>query len=62
MAEVKRPSTLIYGVDETPPLPITLFNGLQQLGLLAINLVYPLLVFRAVGAKMVKLGFLQNFS
>ena len=52
MPEVKRPSTLIYGVDETPPLPITLFNGLQQLGLLAINLVYPLLVFRAVGASV----------
>ena len=52
MREVKRPSALIYGVDDAPPLPITLFNGLQQLGLLAINLVYPLLVFRAVGTPV----------
>src|SRR5579883_89509 len=60
MPEFKRPSTLIYGVDETPPLPITLFNGLQQLGLLAINLVYPLLIFRAVGASVEAIGSLLS--
>jgi xanthine permease XanP len=48
----KKPPAMIYGVDDVPPIPITLANGLQQLGLLAINLVYPLFVFRAVGASV----------
>src|SRR3954469_4742689 len=48
MAEPKKPTTLIYGVDDVPPLMITVFNGIQHVGLIAINLVYPLLIFRAV--------------
>ena len=36
------------GVEETPPLPVTILNGLQHAGVLTINLVYPLLVFRAL--------------
>ena len=40
MASVsKKPTSLIYGLDDTPPLTITLLNGIQQVGLIAINLV-----------------------
>ena len=31
---------------------VTLLNGLQHVGVIAINLVYPLLVFRVVGAPI----------
>ena len=53
MASVsKKPTSLIYGLDDTPPLTITLLNGIQQVGLIAINLVYPVLIFRAVDAPV----------
>jgi xanthine permease XanP len=47
---MKKPPTLLYGVDDSPPALVTVFNGLQHVGLIAINLVYPLLVFRAADA------------
>ncbi|HQR53029.1 MAG TPA: solute carrier family 23 protein [Burkholderiales bacterium] len=40
---------MIYGVNDTPPQIVTLLNGLQHVGLIAIYLVYPLLVFRLAG-------------
>ena len=43
---MKKPANIIYGVEESPPLAVTVFNGIQHVGLIAINLVYPLLVFR----------------
>jgi xanthine/uracil permease len=43
---MKKPASLVYGVDDSPPPLITVFNGVQHVGLIAINLVYPLLVFR----------------
>jgi xanthine permease XanP len=52
MLPAKKPSNLIYGLDDVPPLPITLFNGVQHVGLIAINLVYPLLIFRVMDAPV----------
>jgi NCS2 family nucleobase:cation symporter-2 len=49
MAEAKKPAGLIYGLNETPPPAIIALNGIQHVGLIAINLVYPVLVFRAAG-------------
>jgi xanthine permease XanP len=43
---VKRPANIVYGLEDSPPAHVTLFNGVQYVGLIAINLVYPLLVFR----------------
>jgi xanthine permease XanP len=43
---VKRPQDLVYAVDETPPLLVSILNGIQHVGLISINLIYPLLVFR----------------
>ena len=45
---MKKPASLVYGVEESPPPLVTVLNGVQHVGLIAINLVYPLLVFRAV--------------
>jgi xanthine permease XanP len=47
-----KPPSLLYGVDESPPPLLTAFNGVQHVGLIAINLVYPLLVFRLAEAPV----------
>jgi xanthine permease XanP len=46
---MKKPTNLTYGLEETPPLAVTLVNGLQHVALIAVYLIYPLLVFRAIG-------------
>jgi xanthine permease XanP len=46
---MKRPPDLVYALDENPPLLVTVLNGIQHVGLIAINLVYPLLIFRLAG-------------
>src|SRR5688572_134699 len=51
MAEPKKPAGLIYGLNDTPPPTIIALNGFQHVGLIAINLVYPVLIFRAPGAS-----------
>jgi NCS2 family nucleobase:cation symporter-2 len=52
MPTPKKPASLIYGLDDTPPPLVTVFNGMQHVGLIAINLVYPLLIFRVAGAPV----------
>lgn len=47
-AKAKKPNSVVYAVDETPPFAILALNGVQHVGLIAINLVYPLLVFRSI--------------
>jgi NCS2 family nucleobase:cation symporter-2 len=49
---LKKPANIIYGLDESPPVMVTIMTGLQQVGVVSINLVYPLLVFRAIGAPI----------
>src|SRR5215204_3433213 len=44
----KKPSSLVYAVDDAPPPLVTLLNAVQHVGVIAINLVYPVLIFRAV--------------
>jgi len=47
----KKPPSLIYGVNDRPPIVITLSNAVQQVGIIAINLVYPIVIFRAANAS-----------
>lgn len=49
---MRKPANLIYGVDDAPSLHVAALNGAQHVGLIAINLVYPLLVFRVVDAPV----------
>src|SRR5262249_53321042 len=53
---MQRPPNLVYALDESPPPHVTLFSGIQFAGLIAINLVYALLVFRAGGASTSQVG------
>ena len=48
-AFMRKPANLLFGVDESPPLSVALLNGLQHAGVIAINLVYPVIVFRTAG-------------
>src|SRR5207237_4332710 len=45
----KKPSDLVYGADEVPPLSVAVIGGLQHIGLLSIFLIYPLLVIKEAG-------------
>ena len=44
----KKPSGLVYAVDDVPPPLVTWLNAVQHVGVIAINLVYPVLIFRVV--------------
>ena len=48
----KKPSDLVYGVNDVPPLYVILLSGLQHVGLVTIFLIYPLLVMKEFGASM----------
>lgn len=48
----RKPSSLIYSADDRPGLVVALSNGVQHVGLISINLVYPLLICRAVDAPI----------
>jgi xanthine permease XanP len=46
---MKKPLNIVYGVDETPPLGVTLVSGFQHVVLMSIRLLFPLLVAREAG-------------
>src|SRR5713101_3971569 len=52
MPPPKKPASLIYSLEESPPPLVTISNGVQHVGVIAINLVYPLLIFRAASAPI----------
>ena len=60
----KRPSGLVYAVDETPPLPRLAMLGLQYAVLIGVYLIFVVMVARAAGAPddvmqdLVGLGFI----
>ena len=49
---MKKPLNIIYGADDTPPLAVTVFSGLQHVALISINLIFPVLVLKAVDAPV----------
>lgn len=60
---MKKPATLIFGVDDVPPVPVTVLSGVQHVALVSVFLVYPILVFRLGGvtteltANLLSVGF-----
>jgi len=55
---MRRPANIVYGLEDSPPSHVTVFNGVQYVGLIAINLVYPLLVFRVAETPVQLVGSL----
>lgn len=43
---ITKPSNLLYGVDDRPPLWATLVLGLQHVGIFAISLIFPVVVVK----------------
>ena len=43
---MKKPTNLVYGLEEWPPIAVSLFNGIQLTALIAINIIYPVIIFR----------------
>jgi NCS2 family nucleobase:cation symporter-2 len=43
---MRKRAGILYGVDEVPPLGVTVVSALQQVGLISIFLLFPLLVCR----------------
>lgn len=48
----KKPAALVYDVDDRPPASVVLSNAVQHVAIIAINLVYPIVVFRAANASV----------
>jgi NCS2 family nucleobase:cation symporter-2 len=46
---MKRPLTIVYGLEDVPPLGVTLFSALQHVVIIAIRLLFPLLIAREAG-------------
>ena len=59
---MRKPTNIIYGVDERPPVGVLFASGLQHVGLLSIYLVYPILIARAGGLSEGKVLDVVSFS
>lgn len=46
---MRKPASLIYAVDDRPPLPVLMLSGLQHAGLATAFIVLPILVAREAG-------------
>jgi len=42
----RKPPDIVYGVNDYPPVGVTVISALQQVGLISIFLLFPLLVCR----------------
>jgi NCS2 family nucleobase:cation symporter-2 len=61
---MRKPATLVYGVEEAPPHLVTLISAVQHVGVIAIFMIYPLIIGREAGvaadvlASMLRMGML----
>jgi len=51
-AAMIKPSNLLYGVDEKPPLWVVLLLGVQHIGIIAIGLIFPVVVVQEMGGSV----------
>jgi len=58
----KKPSNLIYGVDEKPPLRLTIFMGFQHICIYAISLSFPVTIVREMGGTTEQAAFMISMS
>jgi xanthine permease XanP len=49
---VKKPADIIYGVEDRLPLPIAFLSGLQNVAVMAVFLIFPLIIAREAGASV----------
>jgi xanthine permease XanP len=49
MTEARKPSNLLYGLNERPPLVVTMALGLQHVFILFISLIFPAIIVNMLG-------------
>ncbi len=47
---MRKPASLVYGVEEPPPWMVTFVSAIQHVGVIAIFMVYPIIIGRQAGA------------
>jgi len=57
-----KPSDQLYGLNETPPVPITLLLGIQHVCIIAISFVFPVLLIRSMGGSEAQSQFMVSMS
>ena len=62
MASKRKPSNLIYGLDDHIPLPICLLLGLQHSFHVTTALIFAMIVLQGMGASMLQAGFFVSMS
>ena len=58
----KKPPELIYGVDDRPPLFACLLLGVQHIFIVAIALIFPVVIVRAIGGSPAQAEFMVSMS
>jgi NCS2 family nucleobase:cation symporter-2 len=53
---MRKPANLIYGLEDAPPLGVTVLLGLQHLAVVLIYLIIPTVVAQAAGASPAAIG------
>lgn len=59
---VKKPANLAYGVEENPPLGVTLLQGLQHAFILTAYLIFPVIIIQAIGGSDVQAATMIQMS
>jgi xanthine permease XanP len=52
MEEPRKPSNLLYGLNERPPLGVTMALGLQHVFILFISLIFPAIIVNMLGSAI----------
>lgn len=58
----KKPDSIIYWVDERPPLAVTLLMGLQHVFVMSSTLVLPVVVVQNIGGSMAEIASVVCFA
>jgi xanthine permease XanP len=62
LSMAKKPTNLIYGVDEKPPVWLTLFMGFQHICIYAVTFSFPVLIVREMGGTTEQASFMISMS
>ncbi len=58
----KKPPELTYAVDDVPPLSACLLLGVQHICIVAIALIFPVVIVRAIGGSPAQAEFMVSMS
>lgn len=58
----RKPSNLVYAVDERPPLSVIFFLAIQHLFFLGVGLIFPVMIMRGIGAPPEQAGSVVSLS